>query len=109
MVTITVLTRVTRKCAIVLRARRSNVIVTSLMMVVQEGGDALNNRWYVTVNMTVLTRVTRKCAIVLRTNRSNVIVISLMMVVQGTGDAFINRGYAMGEWTVLMGRMKSIV
>jgi len=38
MVDMTVLTRVTRKCAIVLRTGRSNVIVTSLMMVVQDGG-----------------------------------------------------------------------
>jgi len=40
MVSMTVLTRVRRKCAIVLRTNRSNVIVTSLMMVVQVGGDA---------------------------------------------------------------------
>jgi len=35
----TAMITVTRKCAIVLRTHRSNVIVTSLMMVVQ-GGDA---------------------------------------------------------------------
>jgi len=40
MACMTVLTRATRKCAIVLRTFRSNVIVTSLMMVVQGGGDA---------------------------------------------------------------------
>ena len=40
MVSTTVLTRVTRKCAIVLRTVRSNEIVTSLMMVVHGGGDA---------------------------------------------------------------------
>ena len=40
MACMTVLTRVTKKCAIVLRTIRSNVIVTSLMMVVQGCGDA---------------------------------------------------------------------
>jgi len=50
----TVLTRVTRKCAIVLRTNRSNVIVTSLMMVVRSCGDAYLNRGYVTATTTVV-------------------------------------------------------
>jgi len=109
MVPMNVLTRVTRKCAIVLRTYRSNVIVTGLMMVVQGGGDAYYNRIYAMATMTVLTRVTRKCAIVLRTIRSNVIVTSLMMVVQGSGDAWNNRKYVTATTTVVIGRMKSIV
>jgi len=40
MVAMTVLTRVTRKCAFVLRTGRSIVIATSLMMVVHGGLDA---------------------------------------------------------------------
>jgi len=45
MVYMTVLTRVTRKCAIVLRTS-SNEIVTSLTMVVHVGWDAQDNRRY---------------------------------------------------------------
>jgi len=87
MVTMTVLTTVTRKCAIVLRTDHSNAIVTSLIMVVQGVGDALDKYWYAMVTIIVLTRVTRKCAIVLRTCRSNAIVTSLMIAVQEGGDA----------------------
>jgi len=87
MVTMTVLTRVTRKCAIVLRTDRSSAIVTSLMMVVQGGVDVCIKGRYAMVGMTVPTRVTRKCAIVLHTFRSNVIVASLLMAARGIGDA----------------------
>ena len=40
MASMTVLTKVTRKCAIVRRTDHSNVIVTGLIMVVQGDGDA---------------------------------------------------------------------